>query len=77
MQDRAVFRDLPADIDGHTDWSGAHMINQFNSPSAISAAAFAVLIFQLIMQTSYRLCPPSEAEIAEEPALVKYAEEKR
>ena len=53
------------------------MINQFNSPSAISAAAFAVLIFQLIMQTSYRLCPPSEAEIAEEPALVKYAEEKR
>ena len=43
----------------------------------ICAAAFAVLIFQLIMQTSYRLCPPSEAEIAEEPALVKYAEEKR
>ena len=36
------------------------------------AAAFAILAFQLIMQTSYRLCPPSEAEIAEEPALVKY-----
>lgn len=43
----------------------------------ICAAAFAVLIFQLIMQTSYRLCPPNEAEIAEEPALMKYVEEKR
>ena len=41
------------------------------------AAAFAVLAFQLIMQTSYRLCPPSEAEIAEEPTLVKYVEDKR
>ena len=77
MQDRAVLRDLPVDIDGHTDRSGAHMIKQFNSPSAISAVAFAVLAFHLIMQTSYRLCPPNEAEIAEEPALVKYTEEKR
>lgn len=37
-------------------------------------AAFAVLAFHLIMQTSYRLCPPNEAEIAEEPALAKYVE---
>lgn len=25
MQDRAVFRDLPADTDGHTDWRGAYL----------------------------------------------------
>ena len=41
----------------------------------ICAAALAVLAFHLIMQTSYRLCPPNEAEIAEEPALMKYAKQ--
>ena len=37
-------------------------------------ALMAWLAFQLIMQTSYRLCPPSEAEIAEDPTLMKYVE---
>lgn len=39
-------------------------------------ALMAWLAFNLIMQTSYRLCPSSDAEIAENPALMKYVEVK-
>ena len=45
--------------------------------AALAALALmAWLAFNLIMQTSYRLCPPSDAEIAEDPTLMKYVEMK-
>ena len=50
---------------------------KISKPVLAALAALALmawLAFNLIMQTSYRLCPPSEAEIAENPALMKYVE---
>lgn len=39
---------------------------------ALGAALLLTIFFHAVIQTSFRMSPPTEAEIAEDPSLARY-----